>query len=123
MVASGEKGMSSVSADKPIYHLENHKGEKLFYDSKMEAYYFKQMGEFGCGVWESEEHVRIFVREYKFEVPMIFMVKHLGRGEYEKTPIQAYGKKKNPDGTMGELEYIELKAGDVTGNPFDDTVH
>lgn len=123
-IASGEKGISTVSKDKPIYHLENQKGEKLFYDSKMEAYYFKQMGDLGFPIWNDEESMRIFVKEYKFEQPMIFMVKHTGKsGEYEKTPIQAYGKKKNPDGTMGELEHIELKAGDVKVNPFDDTVN
>jgi hypothetical protein len=122
-IASGEKGISSLPKNKPIYHLENHLGEKLFYDSKMEAYYFKKV-DMGYPVWDNEEEVRASVKKAGFEQPMIFMVKHIGKaGEYEKTPIQAYGRKKKPDGTMGELEYIELKSGDVTGNPFDDTVN
>jgi hypothetical protein len=120
---SGDKGMSAVPKDKPLYHLENHIGEKLFYDSKTETYCFKKV-DAGYPVWDNEEEIRSSVKKADLQQPMIFMVKHTGKaGEYEKTPIQAYGRKKNPDGTMGELEYIELKAGDVTGNPFDDTVN
>jgi len=120
---SGVKGMSAVPKDKAIYYLENHKGEKLFWDSKMEVYYFKNMGDVGYCAFDEEEQARVFVKEYKFQQSMIFMVKHFSKDNFEKIPIQVYGSKKNPDGTMGEPEHIELKAGDTVGNPFDDTVN
>jgi hypothetical protein len=104
----GERGASVVT--KPIYHLENEKGEKLFYDSKMDAYYFKEMGDIGCGVWETEELARLFVKEYKFQESMIFLVKRF-KAEREKKLIQVYGSKKNPDGTMSEPEHIDIQEG------------
>jgi hypothetical protein len=121
-IASGEKGISSMPKDKPLYYLENHLGEKLFYDSKMEAYYFKKV-DMSYPVWDNEEEIRASVKKAKFEQPMIFMVKSFGRDKTEKIPIQAYGRKKNPDGTMGELEHVDLKGDEVKGNPFDDTVN
>lgn len=106
---SGEAGM--LPSDTPIYHIENEREEKLFYDSKREVYFFKQMGEFGFPIWNTEEEIRVFVKEMKFQQPMIFMVKH-HKDKKEKTPIQVYGRRKNEDGTMGEPEYIDLKEGD-----------
>ena len=120
-IKEGSPGIST--ADKPVYHLENHKGEKLFYDSKMEAYYFKAMGEFGYPCWQSEEQVRALVKGAEFEASAIFVVKHWGKGQREKTLIQVYGAKTNPDGTMGEPEHIEIKPGDAITNPFDDVVN
>lgn len=122
-IDSGIEGISAVPADKPIYHLENHKGEKLFYDSKMDAYYFKEMGNVGSCAFDNEAQARLFVKECKFEQPMILMVKHLGKDKFEKTPIQAYGRKENPDGTMGELEYIDFEGGDSNSTPFDNTAN
>ncbi len=122
-IKDGATGISTMPTDKETYHLENHLGDKLFYDSKIEAYYFKKMGDFGFPVWEKEEHVRAIVKEAKFQQAMIFMVKNLG-GKQEKTAIQVYGKKKNPDGTSGEFEHIELEAGgNLPSNPFDNTVN
>lgn len=125
IIGTGQKNVSTVSKDKPIYHLENQKGEKLFYDSKKDAYYFTEMGEFGFPIWDNEKEAREFVIHYRFGAGMILLVKHLEeRGKYEKIPIQVYGRTKNPDGTEGEFRYIDLKEGDVIkNNPFDDTVH
>ena len=105
----GSAGMSSVPLDKPIYHLENQKGEKCFYDSTKEVYFFKTMGEFGFPVWYDEESIRRFAKDMKFQQGAIFMVKHLGKDKEEKTLIQVYGSKKNPDGTMGEPEQIDIE--------------
>lgn len=121
-IESGDKGVRAIPTEVPIYYLENHKGEKCFYDSKMEAYYFKKI-DAGYPCWNNEEHLRLFVKEARFEQPMIYMVKQSGKDKKEKIPIQAYGCRKNPDGTMGEPEQIEIKAGDEIKNPFDGTVN
>lgn len=104
------KGISVM--DRPMYHLENDKGEKCFYDSTQEVYFFKQMGDFGYPVWDSEEKVRTFAREMKFEQSLMFMVKHYDKSKKEKTLIQVYGCRKKEDGTMSEPEYIDIKEGD-----------
>lgn len=108
-IKSGVAGVSAVPLDKPTYHLENQKGEKCFYDSAKEVYFFKQIGSFGFPVWYDEESIRRFAKEMKFQQPTIFMVKHLGKDKEEKTLIQVYGAKKNADGTMGEPEQIDIE--------------
>ena len=105
----GEKGVSVM--DKPMYYLENQKEEKCFYDSKREVYFFKKMGDFGYPVWDSQESVRRFAKEMKFEQSLMFMVKH-DKGKRKRTLIQVYGCRKKEDGTMGEPEYIDIKEGD-----------
>ena len=91
----GGSGIST--ADKPVYHLENQKDEKCFYDSKIEGYFFKQMGEFGFPVWDDEEKLIEFVRVAEFQEGMIFLIKH-DKGKKERKLIQAYGKKQGEEG-------------------------
>lgn len=96
------KGISMM--DKPMFHLENQKGEKCFYDSKREVYFFKQIGEFGCPVWDDEKKLIEFVRTSEFQEGMIFLIKH-DKGKKQRKLIQAYGKKK---GEEVEPEHIQI---------------
>lgn len=103
-----DENISYVSASKPIYHLENHKGEKLYYESSNETYFFK-MVDVGYPAFHTEKQCREFVEHYKFEQPQIFMVKHSGKDvPEEKTLIQVYGTQKKEDGTMSEPKHYEI---------------
>lgn len=104
----GKEGGSLVPAKSYFYHLENHKGEKCFYDSTKEVYFFKQMGEAGFPVWYDENQVRSFVKLMKFEQSQIFLVKHEMNDKPTITLIQAYGCRKKEDGTLSEPEYFDF---------------
>ena len=61
-----EKGTNVRPADKDLFYIENSVGEKLFYDSKEDGYYFKY-GDVGYPVWYSEEDTKKFIEAYKLE--------------------------------------------------------
>lgn len=114
LIAEEQKlGTEYISAiEEPVYYCENHKGEKLFYDSKEEVYFFKEMGEFGHPIWNSEEAMRTFISEMKFQQLAIIMVKMTGKNQKEKKLIQVYGMQKNADGIMGEGKHIDIPDGE-----------
>ena len=89
------KGISIMN--KPMFHLENQKGDKCFYDSKREVYFFKQIGDVGFPVWDNEEKLIEFVRVAEFQEGMIFLIKS-DKGEKQKKLVQVYGKKQGEDG-------------------------
>lgn len=99
----GEQGISAM--DKPTYHLENQKGYKCFYDSKIEGYFFKEMGEFGFPVWQDEESLIKFVRVAEFQEGMIFIIKH-DKEKKERKLIQVYGRKQEEE---GEPKHIQIE--------------
>ena len=105
-------GISSQNTS--IYHLENHKEEKCFYDSAKEVYFFKTMGDVGYPVWNDEKAIRLFVKEMKFQQSGIYMVKHDGKKALEKKLIQVFGSKKGEDGVLSEPEHIEINETDAT---------
>lgn len=97
------KGASMV--DKPLFHLENQNGKKCFYDSKIEGYFFKQMGDFGFPIWYDEESITKFVRKAEFQEGMIFLIKK-DKGKKERKLIQAYGRKQDEE---GEPKHIQIE--------------
>jgi len=99
----------ATSLSNATYHLENHKGEKCYYDSKEEVYFFKDVNA-GFPCWFDEPSIRRFVKDMKFEQALIFAIKH-ENGKTEKKLIQTYGCRKNEDGTFADPEYIEVEEG------------
>lgn len=99
--------MVAILPEKPVYYLENHKGEKLYYEAPKELYYFKNV-DVGYPCWYNEKEVREFVKHYKFEQSQIFMIKNEGVGKETRTLIQVYGSQKNEDGTMSEPKHYEI---------------
>lgn len=92
----------------PMFHLENQDGKKCFYDSKQDAYFFKEMGDFGYPVWDDEERLRDFVVLAQFKEGMIFLIKH-EKGKKQKKLIQAYGKL---NGVDGPPQHMPISGGD-----------
>ncbi len=103
-----DENLSYVTASKPVYHLENQKGEKLYYESRNETYFFK-MVDVGYPIFNAEKQCREFVKHYEFQQSQIFMVKHSGKDiPEERTLIQVYGTQKKEDGTMEEPKHYEI---------------
>ncbi len=102
---SQKDGIIGVSeSDKPMFYLENETGKKCFYDSGLEGYYFKEMGDTGFPIWHDEETITEFVRLAEFEEPMVFLVK-MYKGEKQRKLIQAYC---TIEGNPGQAEYIHI---------------
>lgn len=97
------KGASMV--DKPLFHLENQKGWKCFFDSKIDGYFFKEMGDFGMPIWYDEESITKFVQASEFQEGMIFLIKK-DKGKKQRKLIQAYGKLQ---GEKGEPKHIPIE--------------
>lgn len=97
------KGASVM--DKPMFHLENQDGKKCYYDSKIEGYFFKEMGDFGFPIWDDEQKLTEFVKVAEFQEGMIFIIKHEKEKKQRKL-IQAYGKKQ---GEIGEPQHIPIE--------------
>lgn len=97
------KGISTT--DKPLFHLENQKGWKCFYDSKIDGYFFKEMGEFGHPIWYDEESITKFVKACEFQEGMIFIIKK-EKNKKQRKLIQAYGKLQ---GEEGEPKHIQIE--------------
>lgn len=98
-------GISSI--DKPLFYLENQNGKKCFYDSKIDGYFFKQMGDSGFPIWYDEESITKFVRVAEFEEGMIFIIKKEGNKKQRKL-IQAYGIKEGDEGIQSTYRLMEM---------------
>lgn len=111
-----DEKVNFVTADKPIYSIENHKGERLVYESARNVYFFKKCGEVGFCIWYEEDEVRKFVDHYKFQQAQIYMIKQLKSEIQSKTLIQLYGSKKREDGTLEEPEHININENAITND-------
>lgn len=66
-----EKGNGLKPVSKTLFYLENKQGEKCFYDSKEEGYYFENR-EHGYCVWNTEADIKNFCDNMPFpERPII----------------------------------------------------
>lgn len=60
-----EKGSGVSPMEKDMFYLENEKGERAFYHTKEDGYYF-QKGVVGSCVWESEKQCQEFIKGMEF---------------------------------------------------------
>lgn len=78
--------------EQTLYCIENQDGWKLFYDSKIEGYYFKNV-EAGFPVWKSEEEIMKFCSAADLQQRMVFCVEmNVKASDRCKKLVQVYGK-------------------------------
>jgi hypothetical protein len=94
-VMKEEKGGNLKPAEKDVFYIENELGEKLFYDSKEEGYFYK-MGDAGYPCWFSEVDIKRFIEAYKLDDAII---KKMEKNKHTPEPEPEYfliSNSKNP---------------------------
>lgn len=66
-------GLVKVESDQPIYFIENEIGQKLFYDTKEDGYYFSDE-DIGYCCWYDIPTADKFVEAYKKSYPSLVMI-------------------------------------------------